>query len=168
MSQTRHEDWLPREEYVRTLPKATLYACLYFTDERGRPLQLHASYPRREMWQHPGGNMDPGETPWQTAVRETFEETGIRVAEQRPLILTHYIAPRPSWPVSHVGFLFDGGTLTAAQLDSIVLDPAEHCEWQVRSVGEWREQMDEQTFARLAAVDEARRTGRPGYLETVR
>lgn len=33
-------------------------------------------------WVTPGGGMDPGETPAQTAVRELFEETGLVVTEQ--------------------------------------------------------------------------------------
>lgn len=160
--------WLPREEYLRTLPKSTCYACLYFTDERGHPLQLKASYARWEKWQNPGGNMDPGETPWQTAVRETREETGLVITGTRPLLLTHFVYPDESWPVAHIGFLFDGGTLTEEQLDGIVLDANEHHAWSVRPVHEWQSEMCPATFARLTALDVARRTGTAGYLETRR
>jgi 8-oxo-dGTP pyrophosphatase MutT (NUDIX family) len=31
-------------------------------------------------WVEPGGHVDPGETPWEAAVRETVEETGLTVA----------------------------------------------------------------------------------------
>jgi 8-oxo-dGTP pyrophosphatase MutT (NUDIX family) len=31
-------------------------------------------------WVQPGGHVDPGETPWEAAVRETVEETGVTVA----------------------------------------------------------------------------------------
>ncbi|MCA9917179.1 MAG: NUDIX domain-containing protein [Anaerolineales bacterium] len=33
----------------------------------------------RNLWNLPGGGAESGETPWETAVRETFEETGCQV-----------------------------------------------------------------------------------------
>ena len=32
------------------------------------------------IWMQPGGHLEPGEQPWDAAVRETFEETGLPVA----------------------------------------------------------------------------------------
>jgi 8-oxo-dGTP pyrophosphatase MutT (NUDIX family) len=34
---------------------------------------------RLAMWLQPGGHVDPGETPWDAARRETIEETGLAV-----------------------------------------------------------------------------------------
>jgi len=45
-----------------------------------------------EVWGLPGGMMDPGETIAQTAVRETFEETGIKVKLTR--LVGIYCSPR--------------------------------------------------------------------------
>ena len=113
--------------------------------------------------------MDDGETPWQTAVREAREETGLVITEQGPLLLTHFITPRANWPHSHIGFLFDGGTLTDDQLEHIVLDPNEHTEWKVQGLAEWEnhEGVSHLAFTRLKALDVARRSGVAGYLETV-
>ncbi|MFT3888866.1 MAG: NUDIX domain-containing protein [Arachnia sp.] len=36
--------------------------------------------PGSRFWQTPGGGIDPGETPTDAAVRETYEETGLRIA----------------------------------------------------------------------------------------
>lgn len=44
-------------------------------DEDGRVL-LHR-HKRLRRWLQPGGHLDRGETPWQAAVRETSEETGV-------------------------------------------------------------------------------------------
>ena len=158
--------WLPRTQYIATLPKSTTYACLYFTDSAGRPFQLRSTR-QTELWQNPGGNMDPGESPWQTALRECREETSLDVTSLRPtLLLTHFIGPRHDWPHAHIGFIFDGGILTPDQLDRIVLDPHEHTEWSIRSMDTWEKEMKPHTFARLKATDAARRSGIPGYLES--
>ncbi len=158
--------WLPRAQYIATLPKATAYACLYVTDASGRPFQLRSTR-RTELWQNPGGNMDPGESPWQTALRECREETGLDLTFLRPtLLLTHFIAPRSDWPHAHIGFIFDGGILTPDQLERIVLDPHEHTEWSIRALDEWETEMDPRTYTRLKAIDAARRSGIPDYLES--
>ena len=41
---------------------------------RGTVLHLHK---RLGLWLQPGGHIDPGETPWDAALRETREETGL-------------------------------------------------------------------------------------------
>ncbi|MFJ8660049.1 NUDIX domain-containing protein [Streptomyces sp. NPDC093795] len=158
--------WLPPVEYVATLPRATAYACLYFTDTAGRPFQLRASY-RTELWQWPGGNMDPGETPWQTAVRECHEETGLTFTGEPRLLGTHFVTDRgEEWPANHIGFIFDGGELTDEQIAAVVLDPEEHSEYSLRTLDEWEREMNPGEFSRLVGIDRARRTGVPVYLDT--
>ena len=45
-----------------------------------RGVVLH-KHKRLGIWLQPGGHIDAGETPWQAAVRETREETGLEVAD---------------------------------------------------------------------------------------
>ncbi|MEV7724928.1 NUDIX domain-containing protein [Streptomyces sp. NPDC087917] len=157
--------WLPPAEYVRTIAQATSYACLYFTDTAGRPVQLRAVY-TDEAWQWPGGNMDPGETPWQCAVRECLEETGLVFEGEPKLLGTQFVGHRgEAWPANHIGFIFDGGTLTDAQIAAFVLDPEEHDAVAVHTVAAWERLMTPTGFRRLREIDSARREGRVAYLE---
>jgi len=60
-------------------------------DSSGRILLVRENYGRRR-WSLPGGAVEPGETPEQTVVRETLEETGVRVGVE------HLVG---SYPLEH-------------------------------------------------------------------
>ena len=47
-------------------------------DEFGRVLLLHRATPNLTWWETPGGKIDPGEGPRDTAIRELKEELGIQ------------------------------------------------------------------------------------------
>jgi 8-oxo-dGTP pyrophosphatase MutT (NUDIX family)/GNAT superfamily N-acetyltransferase len=158
--------WLPPEQYAETVLKATAFACVYFTDEDGRPLQLHSVYSPAHPWQLVGGTMDKGERPWETAVRECQEETGLTVSGPPRLLATVYGLPGAEWPYSTIGMVFDGGRLTAAQIRGITLNPQEHDEARVLPLERWKALMPARDFARLSAVAEARRTGEAAYFGT--
>ncbi len=51
----------------------------------GRRGILLLKHRRLGLWLQPGGHIDPGETPWNAARRETIEETGIAVDFAGPL-----------------------------------------------------------------------------------
>lgn len=66
--------------------KPVLAASAVITDDRGRVLLvLRGEEPEKGRWSVPGGSAEPGETPAQTAAREAFEETGLRVSIGREL-----------------------------------------------------------------------------------
>ncbi|MGP8204876.1 MAG: NUDIX hydrolase [Acidimicrobiales bacterium] len=46
------------------------------TGPRGTVLHMHRSL---RLWLQPGGHLEPGEAPWEAALRETAEETGLGV-----------------------------------------------------------------------------------------
>jgi 8-oxo-dGTP pyrophosphatase MutT (NUDIX family) len=48
------------------------------------------------IWIQPGGHVDPGENPRDGALRETFEETGLRTTHLEPPVLVHvHVHPGP-------------------------------------------------------------------------
>ncbi|MFY4722897.1 GNAT family N-acetyltransferase [Streptomyces sp. LaBMicrA B280] len=135
------------------------------TDKDDRPLQLHSVYSPAHPWQLVGGTMDAGERPWETAVRECLEETGLTVSGPPRLLATVHGLPGAEWPYSTVGTVFDGGRLSPAQISSVALDPYEHDELRVLPLPRWRALMPPRDFACLSAVAEARRTGRAAYFD---
>ncbi|MHB9864413.1 NUDIX domain-containing protein [Streptomyces sp. YIM S03343] len=157
------DKWLPPEQYIETIARSSSYACLYFTDTTGRPFQLR-SHSDPGVWQWPGGNMERGETPWEAARRETLEETGIDFHGPQRLLGVHFISQREDWPANHIGFIFDGGELTDAQIAEVRLTH-EHTEWRVATVEEWHREMKPVIFNRLDAIDTARRTETVAYIE---
>ncbi|GAA3286700.1 NUDIX hydrolase [Streptomyces lavendulae] len=159
------DTWMPPEEYVKTIANATSYAGFYFTDTADRPVQLRSAL-NSDRWQWPGGNMEPGETPWACAVRECREETGIAFGGESRLLAVHFLIQNVHWPLNRFGLIFEGGSLTDEQIAAIVLDPAEHTEFRVRTLAEWERIMPPHSFARLKAADDARRTGGVAYLES--
>lgn len=158
--------WMPPELYAATVPKTTAFACMYFTDMDDRPLQLHSVYSPAHPWQLVGGTMDLGERPFETAVRECREETGLTPPGPPRLLATVFGLPGAEWPHSTIGCVFDGGRLTAQQISDIALSPSEHDEVRVLPLGEWEALMPPRDFARLSAVESARRTGEAAYFGT--
>lgn len=76
-------------------------------DEQGRILVVRTTYLGPE-WMLPGGRVERGETPHAAAVRETLEETGVRVRLDRLVLVDAHRA-------RDVSFVFrgsvEGGTL---------------------------------------------------------
>lgn len=101
-----------------------LAASAVVTDARGRVLLvLRGTDPEKGRWSVPGGSVEPGESLPEAAMREAFEETGLRIEVGREL----WVVEIPTGD----GRLFEvhdfaatpiGGTLTAG-------DDAEDVRW---------------------------------------
>ncbi|MFJ8622781.1 NUDIX domain-containing protein [Kitasatospora sp. NPDC093550] len=162
--------WRPISRYVRDIALSNLYGAFYFTDAAGRGLCLRNAFdPGR--WQFAGGDTDPGESPWDTALREAREELGLDLAVENPevvarqqLLAVVHFTPGAYWPLHQVGHIFWGGRLTDEQLRRIRLSH-EHTEWAVRSLHDWRSVMRPADYRRLLLVDRARRAGLTLYGE---
>lgn len=103
-----------RQRLVRSVaPSFTLGSQVRLVRDDGRILLVKASY--RWRWSMPGGLLDKGETPEQTALRETKEETGLDIELLGPpqvLVETD---------MQRVNFIFDG--VPAPGVDPDALTP---------------------------------------------
>jgi len=79
-------------------------------DRAGRILLMRTAFADAggvPHWLTPGGGADPGETPHDTAVRELFEETGLRVDDLGPLVASFdFDVNRPGARHSHAHWDF--------------------------------------------------------------
>lgn len=68
-------------------------ASSYVIDDEDRLLVLY--HKKFQKWLQPGGHIERGEEAWQCALREVFEETGIRIdiVSKTPLIVKEYHTP---------------------------------------------------------------------------
>ena len=78
--------WARRLAIRLLYPRFPVGAIAFVRDEDGRVLLVRQTYHRGGVrWAAPGGWLARGENPRQAAVRETFEETGLRIVAGRLL-----------------------------------------------------------------------------------
>lgn len=94
--------------------------CLFF-DVNNRVLLVKPTY--KPSWEIPGGIVELNESPKQCCQREVFEEIGIR-QEIGQLLVVDYNA-ETNTKTESLMFIFDGGTLSEADIASIRLQEGE-------------------------------------------
>ncbi|MGA5819943.1 NUDIX domain-containing protein [Kitasatospora sp. NPDC094028] len=158
--------YLPLPAYLAGIPAAPMWGAVFFTTALGEAVLLRSTNPLKGL-QYAGGDVeftDP--TPLHAAVRETWEETGIRLTpapELLPLVATVVEQPRAGWPAK-VGLVFSGGVLAPAQLAAIRLNPDEHSEVVTVSEAGLTQLDDPHAHDLTLAVLNALRTGAPAYV----
>jgi 8-oxo-dGTP pyrophosphatase MutT (NUDIX family) len=126
-------------------------AGVLFRDVLGRVLLVEPSY--KPNWEIPGGAVEAGEPPWETATRELVEELGL----DRPLgrlLVVDYVRPQDSRPEGVV-FVFDGGSLDETDVVGIVLPEAEIRSAGFYSLSEVRERVKPLLADRIAVALQA-------------
>lgn len=139
-------------------PTKRMAADCLFTDEAGRLLVLEPTY--KSTWDLPGGLVERDESPRAAARREVREEIGL-VVDPGGLLAVDWVSQSGDF-TEIVAFLFDGGVLTSADIDRIVLDPTEARTFRFVTLDEAEQLLDAEQFARVAAAIEA---GTTTYLE---
>jgi 8-oxo-dGTP pyrophosphatase MutT (NUDIX family) len=114
-------------------PRIPASAGALIVDPDGRLLILKPTY--KKGWTIPGGQIDDtGESPWAACRRETHEECGLILRRGR-LACVDFLFPRAG-RAGGVRFLFDCGTLPAAELAGIRLQASEIAEYRLAAIGE--------------------------------
>ncbi len=147
--------------FTSGMPTKRLAADCVFTDEAGRLLVLDPPY--KGTWDIPGGIVEVDESPWRAAQREIHEEIGLDIEPGRLLVV--------DWKRRYgdftevVAMLFDGGTLSAQDIDRIMLDPSEVRGYRFVELAEAGMLLDAELFTRVSTGLAARASGRTEYLE---
>jgi 8-oxo-dGTP pyrophosphatase MutT (NUDIX family) len=129
-------------------------------DEQGRVLMVRPTY--KDGWDIPGGYVEPEESPAQAAQREVAEELGLRRAPGRLLVVDW--APHPA-EGDKLLFVFDGGTITPAEVDALHLGADEIAEARYWSPDQLDQLAPARLVNRLRLALEALITARTLYAE---
>ena len=110
------------EEYYKNLPRKPMGSGVLFFDSSDNLLLVKPNY--KEGWVVPGGTVDEGESPKNAAKREVQEEIGL-VKEIGSLLCLDFQSPE-----DNLQFIFYGGTLSASEIQNIVLQKSELTEFK--------------------------------------
>lgn len=154
---------LPPAEYYATLPRHIGGAGAILHDEHGRILLVEPAYGDGH-WEIPGGAMDDGEYPWDTARREVREELGLDLNPGR-LLVVDWVPPQTDGRPALANYLFDGGPVTETHAHrDIRLAAGELTAWHLATPAEWDTLMAPHMARRLHACAKALADHTTAYL----
>jgi 8-oxo-dGTP pyrophosphatase MutT (NUDIX family) len=128
------------------LPRKRVIAHVLLTDRDGRVLLCETQF--KPDWELPGGIVEPGESPRLGAIREVREELGVDWPVGR-LLVADWMPPYLGWEDA-VEMIFDGGQVTAEQLNRFVLQASEIRQVRLCTIAEAAELVTPLAHRRLA------------------
>jgi len=111
-----------RAEFLATLPRRRIGAAALIRDRSGRICLVEPTY--KEFWNLPGGTVETDESPRTGCWREVEEELGIE-REIGPMLCMDWVAPSEEDPHGALLFVYDGGVVDQAIIDTMVTPPDE-------------------------------------------
>ena len=151
-----YESWKWRRIMAK-LPKRVSSAGLQLETQDGQLLIVKAHY--KQHWSLPSGVIEPGETPKQAAVRETFEEVGLSIDPTTVEFVR--VTSRHSKTADTYQFIFRA-PLSHEAIDQIVLQQSEIAEYALVTRADVA--VDERHYGEVIKHWAAERTG---YVEQV-
>ena len=132
-----------------------------FRDGAGRPLLVDPVY--KDTWDLPGGAVEAEESPHAACRREVAEELGLDRPVGRVLAVD-WVPSRPERPEGVI-VVYDGGVLSAADIDAVVLGDGELAGFAFTEPGEVASLVTPLLARRIAACLEAVAAGTVAVLE---
>ena len=136
-------------------------AAALIQNDAGALLIVKPNY--REGWLLPGGMVELNESPKRACQREIKEEVGLELSVGRLLCVDYQHSGQHG--VESLKFLFDGGTLTQAQICSVTLQEDELSDHAFVSSTEALKKLNDFLSRRVEHALTALQTGKTFYLE---
>lgn len=141
-------------------PRKRVAADVIVCDHDDRLLLVNPNY--KPDWDLPGGMAEANEPPIDAARRELREELGLTI-DIGALLCVDWIAPHGPWDDSLV-FVFDGGTLPAANIDTLQITDDELSAFRFCTHREAAQLLRPYVWQRTATALHALKTGRAQYI----
>ncbi len=148
-------------EYYKNLPRKWMGAGALFFNNDNKFLIVKPTYGKE--WEIPGGNIEEGESPFNSLKREVKEELGIDINEAGVLCVEYRANIDDKG--DRVQFIFNGGTLTQSQIEAIRLPADELSEYKFVSLEEGLKLLGGLLHDRVTAAFQAHAEKRVIYLE---
>jgi 8-oxo-dGTP diphosphatase len=152
---------LPPDQYVASLACKRMAAGALFRDVAGGLLLVNPVY--KPMWDLPGGSVEAEESPYAACRREVAEELGLDRVPGRVLAVD-WVPSRPERPEGLI-IVYDGGILSVAETDMLVLADGELAEFAFVAPDEVPALVTPLLARRIAACLEAVESGTVATLE---
>ena len=110
-------------QWQNNLPTKPVGASVVLRNKNGQVLVVKPNY--RDEWNLPGGVVDEKESPLAAAIREVREELGLELAPQSLRLGAVNYTPSIDGFIDFMTVVFDGGTLSEEQVQSIQLQEKE-------------------------------------------